>query len=184
MFILSRTHRLLFTRPHCQDEDDYVKQTTRLDEWKADCNYRWPKDSGYSWCRFLVLEKETNDELAFLTVFGNRRNFIIHHVYRESSCTERYFHKNFSHHPSQKKVNLQTLAQRATCICETEHLSGQLKHLKEACQTQSIWVQNYRVYQSRNKLFLGLCVIAIPKEYHWQQRAFTDLPQHYDILLM
>lgn len=45
--------------------------------------------------------------------------------------TGRELHRDFNHHPDQKRGFLKTFAHRSTLICESEHLSEELKYVEE-----------------------------------------------------
>ena len=82
------------------------------------------------------MEKENNKQLAFLDVLVTRLDNLKlgHKVYRKTTHTDRYLHKNSNHHPSQKRGVIKSLFDRATRICEPQYLEEELQHINTALQ--------------------------------------------------
>lgn len=97
------------------------------------------------------MNREDNSELPLLDVLANRRNNGTreHYVYRKSSHTDRYLHKDFKHHPALKQGILTTCPPRHT----------HLRNSKAIRETEAFGASlpSQRVFEYRNKTTLHLC---------------------------
>lgn len=82
------------------------------------------------------MEKEGNGEMTFLEFLVNSRNTetLGYYIYQKPTHTNRNLHKVCNPNLVQKRGNLKTLDDCATLICDTEHLSEELKPLEEDFQ--------------------------------------------------
>lgn len=73
----------------------------------------------------FTMEVDQNWRLIFLDVLVYKKagGVLGHTVYRKRTHTDRYLHKNSNHHLGQEEDIIQTLTERARCICEPEKLS-------------------------------------------------------------
>ncbi|XP_042202441.1 uncharacterized protein LOC121852537, partial [Callorhinchus milii] len=81
----------------------------------------------------FTMEVENDGKLPFLDVLIKRRpdGSMSHSVYRKATHTDAYLKPDSHHHPSQKNSLIKTLYHRAQCISDHEHISSELKHVRQ-----------------------------------------------------
>ena len=80
------------------------------------------------------MEVEKNRSISFLDVHITRTEGgkLDHRVYRKSTHTDRYLHKNSNHHPQQKRGMIKTLIDRANRICQENNIKDEISHIQNA----------------------------------------------------
>ncbi|XP_026317432.1 uncharacterized protein LOC113228374, partial [Hyposmocoma kahamanoa] len=88
----------------------------------------------------LTMEQENCGTLAFLDVLiqRNPNNILDHTVFRKKTHTDRYINGNSHHHPSQLATVGKSLFQRAYGVCDSNHLAGELQHIKQVLHANKL----------------------------------------------
>jgi hypothetical protein len=78
-----------------------------------------------------MIDAKKNNYLSFLGILVtmNPDGSLVHQIYRKKTHSNKYFHANSHHQPTQKTKLLNTLVKRVIKISDKEHLEQGLEHL-------------------------------------------------------
>jgi hypothetical protein len=88
----------------------------------------------------LTKELEQNGTLPFLDVLVKKKTdgTLGHTVYRKTTNTDIYLHKDLEHHLEQKRAVLYTLIHRAGSICDEDSLQDEFNTYRNPSKTMAI----------------------------------------------
>ncbi|KAJ8734267.1 hypothetical protein PYW07_014818 [Mythimna separata] len=130
----------------------------------------------------FTAEVERDRSLAFLDVkvIARSDGTLSHSVYRKPTHTDRYLHATSHHHPYHLKSVVTSLTSRAFDLCDSEHLTDELSHVRKVLLMNG-YKTNEEIVRSEKKrtarrIHSGAPnnLLAISERSNRQDRSFIE----------